>query len=47
MDVITLEMTNEKIKEYCHVIRNPADEIHDYVQAIVRKRRQKPKMIDC
>ena len=32
MDVITLEMTNEKIKEYCHVIRNPADEIPDYVQ---------------
>lgn len=27
-------MTNEKIKEYCHVIRNLADEIRDYVQAI-------------
>jgi hypothetical protein len=37
MDVITLEMTNEKIKEYCHVIRNPADEIPDYVQAIEKE----------
>jgi hypothetical protein len=38
-------MRDEKIKEYCHVISNLADEIRDYFQAIEKELEK--EMIDC